>query len=89
MICSFADKRTRALFRDEPVRRFAAIEDEARRLLLILEAARDLDDLRAAVGSRLVELAHRNNAHAILLSDGRQLSFRSREGEIRDVEITG
>jgi plasmid maintenance system killer protein len=89
VIYSFADKRTRALFRDETVRRFATIEAEARRLLLLMEAARGLDDLRAAVGARLVEIAHRNNAHAILLSDGRQLCFRSREGEIRDVEITG
>jgi len=47
MIQSFGNKETTALFNRKFVKRFSAIERQARRKLEIIEAATSLDDLRS------------------------------------------
>ena len=87
MIRSFGDRRTRQLFRDEGVRRHAIVQREARRLLLLLDAARDLDDVQAALGPALLASAERNHAHEIVVGHDRRILLRSRDGDIREVEL--
>jgi len=53
MIRSFKDAATARLFTDEDVPRFRAIERQARRKLMLLHAAGDLNDLRSPPGNRL------------------------------------
>ncbi len=51
MIRSFRNPRTEALFNDQDVPRFRAIERVARRKLLFLHQAQRLEDLKAPAGS--------------------------------------
>ena len=87
MIRSFADKDTKRLFNDERVRRFAAFERQARRKLLLLDAAASLDDLRIPPGNRLEALAgDRKGQHSIRINDQWRICFRWNDGA-HDVEI--
>lgn len=88
MIRSFADRDAEALFQDRPVRRFAAIERAIRRKLLLLDAARRLDDLRVPPGNRLEALrGDRAGQYSIRVNDQWRICFRWAEGEVHDVEI--
>ncbi len=88
MIRSFASKDTRDLFLDRPVRRFAAIERAARRKLLLLNAARSLQDLAVPPGNRLELLrGDRLGQHSIRIDRQWRLCFRWQDGEAFDVEI--
>ncbi len=59
MIRSFGDPRTEALFNDQDVPRFRAIERVARRKLLFLHQARRLEYLKVPPGNRLEALRGR------------------------------
>jgi proteic killer suppression protein len=87
MIRSFASKATERLFNDEFVKAFSAIERPARRKLQLLDAARDLDDLRVPPGNRLEALrGDRVGQHSIRINDQWRICFRWDEGA-HDVEI--
>ncbi len=80
MIRSFRCRETQALFRDEIVPRFRAIERVARRKLLYLHSARRLEDLRAPPGNHLEALkGDRSGQHSIRIV--------WRDNEAHEVEI--
>jgi proteic killer suppression protein len=88
MIRSFACRDTERLFADRHVRRFAGIERPARRKLLLLASARDLNDLRVPPGNRLEALkGDRAGQHSIRINDQWRICFVWREGAAWDVEI--
>ena len=88
MIGSFAQKEAELLFRDKPVRRFAAIERVVRRKLQLLHAAARVDDLRVPPGNRLEALkGDRAGQHSIRVNDQWRICFIWREGEAHDVEV--
>ena len=88
MIRSFKDADTEALFNDELVPRFRAIERPARRKLLYLSRARVLQDLRVPPGNRLEALrGKRKGQYSIRINDQWRICFRWREDGVHDVEI--
>lgn len=88
MIRSFAHRDAELLFRDLPVRRFAAIERAVRRKLAMLHGATRLDDLRVPPGNRLEALrGDRAGQHSIRVNDQWRICFRWSEGDAYDVEI--
>lgn len=88
LIVSFADGDTERLFKDEPVARFQAFERQARRKLLLIDAATRLDDLRVPPGNRLEALAgDRKGQHSIRVNKQWRICFRWRAGDAHDVEI--
>lgn len=87
MIKSFADRDTERLFKDEAVRRFGAIERQARRKLLLLHTATKLDDLRVPPGNRLEALhGDRSGQFSIRINDQWRVCFKWSSGA-EDVEI--
>jgi len=88
VIRSFKDTDTEALFHDEVVPRFRAIERPARRKLLYLNRARVLQDLKVPPGNRLEALrGNRKGQHSIRVNDQWRICFRWREDGVHDVEI--
>lgn len=88
MIRGFADKDTQRLFADHRVRRFHAIERQARRKLLLIDAALKLDDLRVPPGNQLEALAgDRAGQHSIRINQQWRVCFRWVNGDACDVEI--
>ena len=88
MIQSFADRDTERLFHDQSVRRFTAIERQARRKLLLIDAAVRLDDLRMPPGNRLEALAgDRKGQYSIRINQQWRICFRWHDGDAHDVEI--
>jgi len=88
VIRSFRSKATEALFNDEDVARFRAIERSARRKLLYLHRARLLQDLRVPPGNQLEALkGDRKGQHSIRINDQWRICFRWIEGGPHDVEI--
>ena len=88
MIRSFRNKETEALFHDEPVRRFQAIERPARRKLLFLHRARVLGDLKAPPGNMLEALkGDRRGQHSIRIDDQWRICFTWKSGDAHGVEI--
>lgn len=87
MIQTFSDKDTERLFADERVRRFHSFERQARRKLLLLDAAQNLDDLRSPPGNHLEALSgNRKGQHSIRINDQWRICFRWKDG-VHDVEI--
>ena len=87
MIKSFKDRGTERLRNNEPVRRFQAIERQARRKLLQLNAAVALSDLKVPPGNRLeVLVGDRKGQHSIRINDQWRICFRWQDGA-HDVEI--
>ena len=75
------------LARDQPVRRFKAIERVARRKLEMLEAAERLEDLKIPPGNRLEALKHdRRGQYSIRINDQWRVCFGWDDGA-EDVEI--
>ena len=88
MIRSFRDAATARLFADEDVPRFRAIERKARRKLLLLHGAGNLNDLRSPPGNRLEALkGDRQGQHSIRINDQWRICFIWREGAAEAVEI--
>ena len=88
MIRSFRDPGTARLFADEDVPRFRAIERQARRRLMLLDAARSLLDLRSPPGNRLEALKGvRRGQHSIRINDQWRVVFRWTDAGPEDVEI--
>jgi toxin HigB-1 len=88
MIRSFRDRDTEALFSDIPVRRFRAIERQARRKLLYVHRARVIQDLNAPPGNRLETLkGDRRGQYSIRVNDQWRICFTWRDGDAHDVEI--
>lgn len=88
MIRSFKCKDTARLFGDDAVSRFGAIEKAARRKLLLLNAARVLDDLRSPPGNRLEALkGNRRGQHSIRINTQWRICFVWKGSDAEDVEI--
>jgi proteic killer suppression protein len=88
VIRSFRDADTEALFADELVPRFRAIERVARRKLLYLHRARVLRDLTMPPGNHLEALkGDRRGQHSIRINDQWRICFHWREDGVHDVEI--
>lgn len=88
MIKTFRCKRTKALFEDEDVAAFRAFERVARRKLLILHRAAELNDLSVPPGNRLEPLkGDRAGQHSIRINDQWRLCFAWEDGNAFQVEI--
>ncbi|KHK51871.1 excinuclease ABC subunit A [Ralstonia sp. A12] len=88
MIHSFACADTEALFQSRNVRRFKNIERVARRKLLQLHAATDLESLRIPPGNQLEALkGSRKHQHSIRINDQWRVCFVWRVDGAHDVEI--
>jgi proteic killer suppression protein len=88
VIKSFRSAEVEALFGDQPVARFRAIERPARRKLLYLSQARSLQDLLVPPGNRLEVLkGDRKGQHSIRINDQWRICFRWLDGHAYDVEI--
>lgn len=88
MIKSFRSAEAEALFGDQLVARFRAIERPARRKLLYLSQARSLQDLLVPPGNRLEALkGDRKGQHSIRINDQWRICFRWLDGHAYDVDI--
>ena len=90
MLVSFADRDTEAVWHRQRARRFGpAVNRAAHRKLLLLHAARSLDDLQVPPGNRLEKLrGDRAGAYSIRVNDQWRICFRWTPAGARDVEIT-
>jgi toxin HigB-1 len=90
VIRSFADERTKAVFKDVPVRGLGPeVRRAARKKLLMLDRARTMGDLRAPPGNRLEALrGDRAGQHSIRVNNQWRICFVWREGDTYHVEIT-
>lgn len=88
MIRSFRDAATARLFSDEDVPRFRAIQRQARKKLLLLNAAGTLNDLRSPPGNRLEALKRdRQGQHSIRINNQWRICFVWNDGAADNVEI--
>jgi len=90
MIKSFRDKETEKMFN----RQFSGklqqnIQRVARKKLVILDAAPELNDLQIPPGNRLEALkGNRKDQHSIRINDQWRICFKGSHGDAYDVEIT-
>jgi proteic killer suppression protein len=88
MIRSFLCADTERLFQSQPVARFKNIERVARRKLLQLSAATELNSLRIPPGNLLEALkGDRKGQHSIRINDQWRICFRFEDGDVYDVEF--
>ena len=89
MIESFACAETERVFQAELSRRFPPnIQRGARRKLLTLNAATELQHMAVPPGNRLEALkGDRTGQHSIRVNDQWRICFRWREGNAYEVEI--
>jgi len=88
MIKSFRCKDTRSLFEGRAPRRFQAIKTQAERKLLIIDAAKDLKDLKSPPGNNLEKLSgDRKDRWSIRINDQWRICFDWRDGDAHDIEI--
>ncbi len=88
MIHSFKCPNTEALFQSRPVARFKNIERVARRKLLQLHAATELNSLRVPPGNRLEPLNNdRVGQHSIRINDQWRVCFEWHDDGVYNVEI--
>ena len=89
MIRSFACHETEKLFQDETARRLPPqIQRVARRKLLVLHQARNLNDLRVPYGNHLEAMKNdRLGWHSIRVNDQWRIFFRWQGEDAFDVEI--
>jgi proteic killer suppression protein len=90
LILSFKDSDTEAVFNDERPKRFPSdIIKAARRKLVMLHTAKDLNDRRAVPGHKLHPLyRERAGQHAIWINRQWRVCFRWTDAGPEDVEIT-
>jgi proteic killer suppression protein len=88
VIRSFRCRETEEIFRRRRSRRFANIEEVARRKLRMLDDADRLGDVAAVPGNRFEPLAgDRKGQYSIRINDQWRVCFHWREGGAEDVEI--
>ena len=88
MIRSFRYSWVEALFNDQEVPRFQAIERVARRKLMFLHRAQRLEDLKIPPGNRLETLkGRRKGQYSIRINDQWRICFHWKDGDAFDVEI--
>ena len=89
MTRSFACAETERLFHDEASRKLPnQIQRTARRKLLLLDQARQLNDLRAPYGNHLEALKDdRKGRHSIRVNDQWRVCFRWEGADAFNVEI--
>jgi proteic killer suppression protein len=88
MICSFTCADTEALFHSQTVSRFRNIERMARRKLLQLHAATELNSLRIPPGNLLEALkGNRKGQHSIRINDQWRVCFVWHDDGAYRVEI--
>ena len=88
MIKTFAEADTETLFNNVLVRRFKAIEVQARKRLRILNAAVSLHSLAVLKSNGLHQLTgDREGQHAIRINMQWRICFVWRDGNAYDVEI--
>ena len=90
MIKSFRDRESEKIFKRHLSSRLPQnIQRVARRKLLILDAALELNDLRIPPGNRLEALkGDRKGQHSIRINDQWRVCFKWSAGDAYDVEIT-
>jgi proteic killer suppression protein len=89
MIESFASKETERIFKGQTSRKLPTnIQKTARRKLLYLEDAEDLQDLLAPPGNRLEKLhSDREGQYSIRINNQWRICFRWENNRAFDVEI--
>lgn len=89
MIRSFADKPTAAIFAGLAVRGLPQdIQKRARIKLKMIDAAKELLDLRSPPGNRLEELrGDRKGFYSVRVNDQWRICFAWVDGEALDVEL--
>lgn len=89
MIKSFADKRTAAVFSGRAVRGLPGhIQNRARAKLMMIDAAKRIEDLRVPPGNRLEPLrGNRKGQFSIRINDQWRVCFAWRDGEALAVGI--
>ena len=90
MIKSFRDKESGKIFSRQLSGKLPQnIQRVARKKLLILDAAMELNDLRIPPGNRLEALkGNRKGQHSIRVNDQWRICFVWSDGDAYDVEIT-
>jgi toxin HigB-1 len=91
VIKTFADENTKTFWETgkSPSWPPASIRKVTKRKLAMLDAARQLGDLRSPPGNRLHEMkGDRKGQHSISINDQFRLCFRWRDGDAYEVEIT-
>jgi proteic killer suppression protein len=89
MIKTFRDKETEKIFNRLVSRKLpSTIQHLARRKLVILDAATELNALRVPPGNRLEALrGDRKGQHSIRINDQWRICFRWKSGDAYNVEI--
>jgi len=89
MIESFASAETEKIFRGQVSKKFPKdIQRTARRKLIYLDDAEDLQDLLAPPGNRLEKLkGDRSGQHSIRINDQWRICFKWSGTKAKDVEI--
>lgn len=89
MIKSFRDKEAEKVFRRQFSRKLPTdIQHLARRKLVMLDAATELETLRVPPGNRLEALkGSRDGEHSIPINDQWRICFVWRDGHAYDVQI--
>lgn len=89
MIESFASAETEKIFRGQVSKKFPKdIQRTARRKLIYLDDAEDLQDLLAPPGNRLEKLkGDKAGQHSIRINDQWRICFKWSSNKAKDVEI--
>jgi len=89
MIESFASEETEKIFRGQVSKKFPKdIQRTARRKLIYLDDAEDLQDLLAPPGNRLEKLkGDRTGQYSIRINDQWRICFKWSDNKAKDVEI--
>ncbi len=89
MIKTFACRDTEALFNDRRVRRFQSFERQARKRLMVLHAAPDLETLMLNPGNRFHVLkGDRKGQYVISINKQWRVCFEWKQGHAYNVSIT-
>ena len=88
MIASFACRDTKELFENKHVNRFSSFVKQAQIKLKLLNATKNINDLRVPPGNRLELLTgDRKNQYSIRINNQWRLCFKWHEGNSYNVEI--
>lgn len=88
MIKTFRCKKTAKLFGDIFVGEFSSFQQQARKKLLMLSAAKNLKDLEAPPGNRLEKLSEdRAGQYSVRINDQWRICFEWDSGVATNVEI--